>query len=160
LEKQPTGIFNAGTNVGAIIAPATALILSEYFGWQSAFLFTGAVGFIWLIFWWALYKRPEEHPRLSSEELQFIRDGEVKTEESKIPWLSLLGFRQTWAFVVGKSGLVVLFVLVAQIPQQKLRHQRNRVNSLSHGCLSDRRCWFGRRWIYVFRPDQARMDSK
>lgn len=97
-----TGIFNAGTNVGAIIAPATALVLSERFGWQSAFLFTGAVGFLWLIFWWALYQRPEDHSRLSSEELAFIRDGEIQAVEPKTPWLSLLGFRQTWAFAVGK----------------------------------------------------------
>ncbi len=97
-----TGIFNAGTNVGAIIAPATALVLSEHFGWQSAFIFTGAVGFLWLIFWWYLYQRPEEHPRLAEEELTYIRDGEVETVTPKIPWLSLLGYRQTWAFAVGK----------------------------------------------------------
>lgn len=97
-----TGIFNAGTNVGAIIAPATALILSEHFGWQSAFIFTGAVGFLWLIFWWYLYQRPEEHPRLAPEELTYIRDGEVETVTPKIPWLSLLSYRQTWAFAVGK----------------------------------------------------------
>lgn len=97
-----TGIFNAGTNVGAIIAPATALVLSAYFGWQSAFIFTGAVGFLWLIFWWALYKRPEDHPRLSAEELHLIRDGEAIETAAKVPWLSLLGFRQTWAFAVGK----------------------------------------------------------
>jgi MFS transporter, ACS family, hexuronate transporter len=97
-----TGIFNAGTNVGAIIAPATALLLSEHFGWQSAFIFTGAVGFIWLIFWWALYQRPEDHPRLADEELKHIRDGEVETTGEKVPWLSLLSYRQTWAFAVGK----------------------------------------------------------
>lgn len=97
-----TGIFNAGTNVGAIIAPATALILSEKFGWQSAFIFTGAVGFIWLIFWWALYQKPDEHPRLEASELKLIRDGEVEAAEQKTPWLALLGYRQTWAFAVGK----------------------------------------------------------
>jgi ACS family hexuronate transporter-like MFS transporter len=97
-----TGIFNAGTNVGAIIAPATALILSEHFGWQSAFIFTGAVGFLWLLFWWWLYQKPDEHPRLANEELQYIRDGEVEAVEQKTPWLSLLGYRQTWAFALGK----------------------------------------------------------
>ncbi|HEX4951526.1 MAG TPA: MFS transporter [Blastocatellia bacterium] len=98
-----TGIFNAGTNVGAIIAPATALLLSEHFGWQSAFIFTGAVGFLWLIFWWALYQHPEDHPRLTAEELHHIRDGEsVETVEKKAPWLSLLSYRQTWAFAIGK----------------------------------------------------------
>jgi ACS family hexuronate transporter-like MFS transporter len=97
-----TGIFNAGTNVGAIIAPATALFLSEKFGWQSAFIFTGAVGFLWLIFWWWLYQRPEEHPRLSSEELQLIREDKEETSTEQIPWLSLLGYRQLWAFAFGK----------------------------------------------------------
>ncbi len=98
-----TGIFNAGTNVGAIIAPATALWLSAQFGWQSAFLFTGAVGFVWLLFWWFYYERPEDHKRLSAEEFAHIRDGqEEPVTEAKVPWLSLLTYRQTWAFSFGK----------------------------------------------------------
>ncbi len=97
-----TGIFNAGTNMGAIIAPYTALTLSEHYGWQSAFIFTGAVGFLWLIFWWWLYQKPEEHPRLAAAELEHIRDGEVEAVESKTPWLPLLKYRQLWAFAIGK----------------------------------------------------------
>jgi ACS family hexuronate transporter-like MFS transporter len=97
-----TGIFNAGTNVGAIIAPITALTLSAALGWQSAFIFTGAVGFLWLIFWWWLYKRPEEHPRLSAEEFKLIREGEVEETAAKTPWLPLFGCRQLWAFAFGK----------------------------------------------------------
>ncbi|HZS10448.1 MAG TPA: MFS transporter [Blastocatellia bacterium] len=97
-----TGIFNAGTNVGAIIAPAAALTLSEKFGWQSAFIFTGAVGLLWLAFWWLLYQRPESHPRLSAEEFKLIREGEEETTKEKVPWLSLLGYRQLWAFAFGK----------------------------------------------------------
>ncbi|MFN0084218.1 MAG: MFS transporter [Blastocatellia bacterium] len=97
-----TGIFNAGTNVGAIIAPVTALTLSKYYGWQSAFLFTGAVGFLWLIFWWWLYKSPEEHPSLSAEEFQLIREGEADEDKTKVPWLPLLKYRQLWAFSLGK----------------------------------------------------------
>jgi MFS transporter, ACS family, hexuronate transporter len=97
-----TGIFNAGTNVGAIIAPAAALTLSAHYGWQSAFLFTGAAGLIWLVFWWALYKRPEEHPRLSDEEFKLIRDGEKEEVTEKTPWLPLFGYRQLWAFAFGK----------------------------------------------------------
>lgn len=97
-----TGIFNAGTNIGAIIAPITALTLSEWYGWQSAFIFTGAVGFIWLIFWWALYKSPEKHSRLSAEELKLIRDDEAVDVETKTPWLPLFGYRQMWAFAMGK----------------------------------------------------------
>lgn len=97
-----TGIFNAGTNVGAIIAPITALTLSAAFGWQSAFIFTGAAGFIWLIFWWWLYQRPEEHPRLSAEEFKLMRSGEVEEAKQKTPWLPLLKYRQLWAFSFGK----------------------------------------------------------
>jgi MFS transporter, ACS family, hexuronate transporter len=97
-----TGIFNAGTNVGAIIAPAAALTLSAHYGWQSAFLFTGAAGLIWLVFWWVLYKRPEEHPRLSDEEFKVIRDGEKEEVTEKTPWLPLFGYRQLWAFAFGK----------------------------------------------------------
>lgn len=97
-----TGIFNAGTNVGAIIAPITALTLSAAFGWQSAFIFTGAVGFIWLIFWWWLYQRPEEHPRLSAQEFKHIREGEPEEATQKTPWLPLLKYRQLWAFSFGK----------------------------------------------------------
>jgi MFS transporter, ACS family, hexuronate transporter len=104
-----TGIFNAGTNVGAILAPATALWLSAAFGWQSAFIVTGAVGFIWLIFWWLLYERPERHARLSAEEFALIRqddaqEGAAQSEASteQVPWLRLLGYRQLWAFALGK----------------------------------------------------------
>lgn len=97
-----TGIFNAGTNVGAIIAPITALTLSAAFGWQSAFIFTGAVGFLWLIFWWWLYKSPEVHPRLSAEEFKLIREGEAEEDTQKVRWLPLLGHRQLWAFAFGK----------------------------------------------------------
>jgi len=95
-------IFNAGTNVGAIVAPATALLLSAKFGWQSAFVFTGAVGFVWLIFWLVFYQKPEEHPRLSVEEFKHIRDGEAEETAEKTPWVPLLGYRQTWAFSLGK----------------------------------------------------------
>ena len=97
-----TGIFNAGTNVGAILAAPAALLLSEYYGWRSAFLFTGAVGLLWLIIWWIFYQSPEEHKRLSDEEFKLIRDGEQQEVKEKTPWLSLLGYRQLWAFGFGK----------------------------------------------------------
>jgi MFS transporter, ACS family, hexuronate transporter len=97
-----TGVFNAGTNVGAIIATPTALLLSQYYGWRSAFIFTGAVGLLWLIFWLFFYRRPEEHKRLSDEEFKLIRGGEPEEFKEKTPWLSLLGYRQLWAFAFGK----------------------------------------------------------
>lgn len=97
-----TGIFNAGTNVGAIIAPAAAILLYENFGWRSAFIFTGAVGLLWLVFWWAYYQSPEQHTRLSAEEFRLIRDGEEEESVAKAPFLPLLAYRQTWAFALGK----------------------------------------------------------
>ena len=97
-----TGVFNAGTNVGAIIATPTALLLSKYYGWRSAFIFTGAIGLLWLFFWWFFYQRPEEHRRLSDEEFKLIRDGEPQELKEKTPWLQLLGYRQLWAFAFGK----------------------------------------------------------
>ncbi len=96
-----TGIFNAGTNVGALATPLLVPIITIAWGWQWAFILTGAVGFVWVVFWLLLYKKPEEHPRLSKEELAYIQsdppDPAVKT-----PWARLLPHRQTWAFALGK----------------------------------------------------------
>src|SRR5690606_37144484 len=66
-----TGLFNSGSNVGAIAAPLLVPPIAIYFGWRWAFILTGLLGFVWLIAWWALYRRPEEHPRLSSAELAY-----------------------------------------------------------------------------------------
>ncbi|MGA2507646.1 MAG: MFS transporter [Chitinispirillaceae bacterium] len=98
-----TGIFNSGTNIGAFVTPfAVAWILSTLGSWRWVFIMTGAIGFLWLILWLIIYKRPEEHPRLSKEELAFIQsDPEQKIE--KTPWLPLLEHKQTWAFTIGKG---------------------------------------------------------
>jgi ACS family hexuronate transporter-like MFS transporter len=96
-----TGIFNSGSNVGAILAPLTVPLIAVNYGWQWAFVITGALGFIWLGFWLAVYRKPEEHPKLSKAELAHIQsDAEEPT--TKIPWRRLLPHRQTWAFAIGK----------------------------------------------------------
>lgn len=96
-----TGIFNSGTNLGAILTPVTAGLLTRYLGWRWAFVTIGALGFIWLLFWLAIYRRPEEHPRCSAAELDHIRsDAEEKTERTS--WSELIRHRQTWAFALGK----------------------------------------------------------
>jgi ACS family hexuronate transporter-like MFS transporter len=107
-----TGIFNSGTNIGAIVAPLTVpwIAAQPSLGWQGAFLITGAIGFLWLIFWFWLYEIPSKQKRLSKPEFDYIHsDVEESTparqaigEDHKISWVQLLGFRQTWAFVVGK----------------------------------------------------------
>ncbi|MGB9747532.1 MAG: MFS transporter [Bacteroidales bacterium] len=97
-----TGIFNSGTNIGAIIAPIVVPWLAEKWGWQMAFIATGAIGFIWLIFWFIFYEVPEKQKRLSSAELAYIKSDQESEEKTSIPWLTLLKYRQTWAFVIGK----------------------------------------------------------
>ncbi len=97
-----TGLFNAGSNVGAIIAPASVPWLTAQYGWPAAFYVTGALGFIWLIFWWKTYRSPEVHPRVTPEELAYIQSDPVDPP-AHVPWLSLLKYRQVWAFIVGMS---------------------------------------------------------
>jgi len=96
-----TGIFNAGSNVGAILAPATVPFLFERYGWQAAFLATGIIGLLWVFFWWPIYRRPQEHPALSPAELAYI-ESDPPDPPVKIRWRDLLPYRQTWAFAVGK----------------------------------------------------------
>ncbi len=96
-----TGIFNAGTNIGAILTPLIVPWVTVHYGWRVAFVATGSLGFLWLIFWLLLYRKPEEHPRLSKGELQYIlSDRPAAPQKSK--WVKLLSHRQTWAFVVAK----------------------------------------------------------
>ena len=96
-----TGIFNAGSNVGAIIAPLTVPWIALTYGWQMAFIATGAIGFLWIFFWVALYRKPEEQKRLTSEELKYIQS-DPPDPPVKIPWLTLLKHKQVWAFAVAK----------------------------------------------------------
>ncbi|MFL5538628.1 MAG: MFS transporter [Longimicrobiaceae bacterium] len=95
-----TGIFNAGSNVGAIVAPLMVPWITLVWGWREAFVATGALGFIWLAFWLALYRRPEE--RASRAELAYIRSDPAEAAEA-VPWLQLLRHRQTWAFFLAKG---------------------------------------------------------
>jgi ACS family hexuronate transporter-like MFS transporter len=96
-----TGIFNAGTNVGALATPLLVPLIVFYWGWYEAFIITGALGFIWLAFWLIFYRKPEEHPSLSKKELAYIQS-DPPEPTTKIPWAKLFPHRQTWAFAVGK----------------------------------------------------------
>ncbi|MCX6293730.1 MAG: MFS transporter [Sphingobacteriales bacterium] len=99
-----TGIFNSGSNIGAIIAPLTVPLIAEKLGWQWAFILTGAIGFIWLILWFMYYEVPSRMAKLSKEEFDYIHsDKEEETVETqKVSWFRLLQFKQTWAFAIGK----------------------------------------------------------
>ncbi len=114
-----TGIFNSGSNLGAILAPLTVPWLAVNYGWQEAFYIIGAIGFSWLIFWFWLYDIPSRmlaRGRIKQSEYDYIHSDDVAagvaaTEsvkndhpvgKEKLPWMKLLGYRQTWAFVAGK----------------------------------------------------------
>jgi len=97
-----TGIFNAGTNTGAIVTPLVVPWIALTWGWQWAFIATGSLGFLWLVLWLALYASPETHPRLSPDERAHIRSDRDEGAEVAVTWIRLLGVRQTWAFAVGK----------------------------------------------------------
>ncbi len=96
-----TGIFNSGSNVGAIAAPLVVPYIAVNYGWQWAFIITGTIGFIWLIFWLLIYRRPEEHPKVQKAELAHIQS-DPPEPSTKIPWGRLIPLRQTWAFAIGK----------------------------------------------------------
>ena len=98
---QATGIFNAGSNIGAVIAPLTVPWLAVHYGWQSTFIITGAIGLIWLIFWLTMYRAPETHPGVSTEELNLIQS-DPPDKAASYPWAKLLPHRETWAFALGK----------------------------------------------------------
>ena len=95
------GILNAGTNVGAIVTPLLAPWITVHWGWRWAFFLIGAVGFVWLALWLWVYRKPEEHPHCSPAELRYIRSDPAEAS-SKIPWLKLASYHQTWAFATGK----------------------------------------------------------
>lgn len=96
-----TGLFNSGSNVGAILAPLAVPVVAITWGWQAAFLFTGVLSAIWLVTWLAVYRPPAQHPKLSSAELAYIRvDPDEPT--ARLPWAQLLRHRQAWAFVAAK----------------------------------------------------------
>jgi ACS family hexuronate transporter-like MFS transporter len=108
-----TGIFNSGSNIGAMIAalfvPWCMIHFGDQQGWKMAYLITGIIGFVWLIFWFILYDTPSKQKRLSKAEYDYIHSDEIAfaatgavENTTKVPWAKLLGYKQTWAFFVGK----------------------------------------------------------
>ena len=96
-----TGIFNAGTNVGALVAAWSVPLIALNYGWRWAFIGTGALGFLWLVVWLVVYEVPERQKKLSAAELAYIRSDQDSAVK-QVSWLEVLRHRQAWAFVVGK----------------------------------------------------------
>jgi MFS transporter, ACS family, hexuronate transporter len=102
-----TGIFVAGSNVGAIITPLIVPFIAYRWGWRAAFIVTGSFSLVWLVLWLKVYRRPQEHPKVSAEELAFIR-GDLRREAdpsqgtTTIPWHTLLKVPETWAYALAR----------------------------------------------------------
>jgi MFS transporter, ACS family, hexuronate transporter len=102
-----TGIFNSGTNIGAIITPLTIPYVIQHWHWQWAFIVTGLLGFVWMVFWFIFYEVPTRHKKISTGELAIIQSDKdeqqnISDTAPKLNWWKLLSYRQTWAFAVGK----------------------------------------------------------
>jgi ACS family hexuronate transporter-like MFS transporter len=104
-----TGLFNAGTSVGVVVSLLVVPLILNYYGWQEVFWITGAMGFIWLIFWWIYYEVPSRQKRLSAEEYKLIssgQDADGKIDSTnRVKWQRLFLFPQTWVMITGK-GLI------------------------------------------------------
>lgn len=96
------GIFNSGAAIGSIVAPPLIVFLSLRYGWQATFVATGALGFVWLVLWWAVYRAPGEHPWLTAGERALIREGRGREGEARIGWRALLRQRPVWGIVVAR----------------------------------------------------------
>jgi len=95
------GLFNCGSNIGAILTPLLVPWIALRLGWRAAFLLTGASGLIWVAAWWRLYRSPSVHPRVSPAELAHIQSDHEESQAG-VPWGQLLRYRQTWALILAR----------------------------------------------------------
>lgn len=171
-----TGIFNSGANIGAVVAPIVVPWLLGMYGWQMAFIATGVVGFVWLIFWLLFYEIPAKQSRLKAEELAYINSdiderSENELNSQNVKWLSLFSIKQTWAFIFGKMltdpiwwfflfWLPSYFAITFQIDLKKpsleliLVYTATTIGSIGGGYLSG---WFINRGWEVFRARKVSM---
>ncbi len=150
-----TGIFNSGANIGAVLAPLSVPWISKHWGWETTFILVGAVGFLWLFFWLFFYDKPTEQKRLSAAELEYINSDKEEPAvttgtKEKVSWVKLLGYKQTWAFTVGKfltDGVwwFFLFWLPGYLTSQYGMSSTEVAYSISSTLYDDddRQCWRG-----------------
>jgi ACS family hexuronate transporter-like MFS transporter len=97
-----TGIFNSGSNLGALVAPLLVPVIAAHFGWRASFLVTGALDALWIVVWLATYRSPQQHKRLSPQELNLIQSDQTEEPARRLPYSRLLRTKGAWAFLVGK----------------------------------------------------------
>lgn len=107
-----TSIFNAGAQIGALLAPLTIPVIAKVYGWEMAFMIIGLLGFIWMGFWVFVYKKPEMNPKVNAAELAYIHQDDLvqdteekkgeKVKEIKLSFADCFKYKQTWAFAIGK----------------------------------------------------------
>ena len=159
-----TGIFNSGSNIGALLAPLAVPYLAVHYGWRSAFIATGAMGILWIVAWLWLYREPGEHPLLSAKEYDLIRSGDDAQPRQRIPYRRLLTDRAAWAFLVGKflTDPVWWFYLF-WLPGFLNQTYGVDLSNLGLAACSDLHGVHGgldRRRLDLFRDDQARLDRQ
>lgn len=171
-----TGIFNSGANIGSVGAMIIVPWIVGAYDWQMAFIITGAIGFIWLIFWWIFYEVPSKHKKITTEELAYINSDTAEADaanlpQAKIKWAELFGIRQTWAFVAGKfltdpiwyfflfwlpSYFASTFNLDLKKPTLPLViiYSATTIGSIGGGYLSS---WFIKRGMPIFKARKTAM---
>ena len=155
-----TGVFNSGSNVGAILAPLSVPFIAVNYGWQWAFIITGAFGFIWLAFWLMIYRKPEEHPKLSKAELAYIQLGQRTADEKNTVGKTAsapanVGFCHREIF--DRSDLVGLSFLAAEIFECEIRFEYFAARSAVDRDLCNRRCRLDRRRMAFIEINQKRL---
>jgi ACS family hexuronate transporter-like MFS transporter len=96
-----TGLFNAGSNIGALVTPILVPAITLAMGWRAAFVITGIGSLFWLVAWLLIYKRPQDHPRVSPAELAYIEQDPADVG-APIPWRRLILYKETWAIALAK----------------------------------------------------------
>ena len=149
-----TGIFNSGSNIGAVVAPLAVPWIAVTWGWRAAFLITGALGFVWVLTWLLFYSQPRESKRITPEELALIESGRDAHEGTeKIAYWTLLTQRQAWAFLIGKflTDSVWWFYLywLPGFLNSKYGIDMNAYRSPINRCICLGRYWLNRRRLAI-----------
>jgi ACS family hexuronate transporter-like MFS transporter len=119
------GLFNSGSCLGAVFAPPLVAWIALNWSWRAAFLFTGSLGFLWLLLWLALYRVPGRHPWLTAQERRHIASNSVPLEQARVPWVRLFRYREVWGLVLARMlADPVWWFYVFWLPEY-LRRERN-----------------------------------